>query len=191
MKLICGLGNPGREFEEHRHNIGFKVVEALAARAQTDLGQNKFEARLGFGSLGREKLLFLEPQTFMNLSGRPLLAVLQFYKLDWADVLVIHDELDLPFGRLQLKAGGGAGGHNGLRSILELPGVDAFARLRFGVGKPVGDNAKDRVVGHVLGAFSAEEKVALGPLIVASVEAAETWAREGLATAMNRFNRAR
>ena len=122
MKLICGLGNPGREYERHRHNIGFMVVEALLSRARAELNQEKFQAKVGQGSLGGERILFLEPQTYMNLSGRSLAEAARFYKVAVEDILVIHDELDLPFGRLQLKAGGGTGGHNGLKSIRAEPG---------------------------------------------------------------------
>ncbi len=189
MKLICGLGNPGREYERHRHNIGFRVVEALLPKASAQLNQDKFEARVGSGTLGGEKLLFVLPQTFMNLSGKSVAGAARFYKVDPADVLVIHDELDLPFGRLQLKAGGGAGGHNGLKSILEHLGTDAYPRLRFGVGKPEGPNAKERVVGHVLSGFRGEEEQALGELIDRAVEMAACWATQGLATAMNRYNK--
>jgi peptidyl-tRNA hydrolase, PTH1 family len=188
MKLICGLGNPGREYERHRHNIGFMVVDALLARAKAQLTQEKFDGRVGQGTLGGEKVLFLQPQTFMNLSGQSLAAAARFYKVDLADTLVIHDELDLPFGRLQLKSGGGAGGHNGLKSIIEHFG-DAFPRLRFGIGKPEGPNARERVSGHVLSNFSGEEQSTLGELITRAVEMAEVWTREGLGPAMNRFNR--
>jgi peptidyl-tRNA hydrolase, PTH1 family len=189
MKLICGLGNPGREYERHRHNVGFRVVDELSRRAGADLSQEKFEARIGQGTLGRERVVFLEPQTFMNHSGFALVPALRFYKIELADVLVVHDELDLPFGRIQVKAGGGAGGHNGLRSILEQLGEDGFARLRFGIGKPEGPNAKARVSGYVLSNFSPDEEGSLNELIVRAADASETWAREGISTAMNRFNR--
>src|SRR5687768_13534639 len=102
MKLICGLGNPGREYERHRHNIGFRIVEDLCRRARAELSQEKFEARIGQGSLGRERVVFLEPQTYMNLSGFALSQAMRFFKIELPEVLVIHDELDLPFGRLQL-----------------------------------------------------------------------------------------
>jgi PTH1 family peptidyl-tRNA hydrolase len=189
MKLICGLGNPGGEYERHRHNVGFMVVGELCRRARADLAQEKFEARIGQGTLGRERVVFLEPQTFMNESGFSLVPAMRFYKLDPEDVLVIHDELDLPFGRIQVKRGGGPGGHNGLRSIIEQLGEEDFTRVRFGIGKPEGPNAKARVTGHVLSTFSADEQSSLPQLILRAADAAETWAREGLSVAMNRFNR--
>jgi PTH1 family peptidyl-tRNA hydrolase len=189
MKLICGLGNPGREYERHRHNIGFMVVEALLPRARAELNQEKFQARVGQGTLGGERILFVEPQTYMNLSGRSLAEAARFYKVAVEDILVIHDELDLPFGRLQLKAGGGTGGHNGLKSSVQSLGADGFIRLRFGIGKPEGPNAKERVAGYVLSNFDDGERRQLEELIGRASDMAETWAREGLATAMNRFNR--
>jgi PTH1 family peptidyl-tRNA hydrolase len=189
MKLICGLGNPGREYERNRHNIGFMVVEALLGRARAELNQEKFQAKVGQGSLGSERILFLEPQTYMNLSGRSLAEAARFYKIAVEDILVIHDELDLPFGRLQLKAGGGTGGHNGLKSSVQSLGADSFIRLRFGIGKPEGPNAKERVAGYVLSNFDDGERRQLEEFIGKAADMAETWAREGLATAMNRFNR--
>ena len=189
MKLICGLGNPGREYERHRHNVGFRVVDELCRRAGTALSQEKFEARIGQGTLGRERVVFLQPQTFMNHSGFALVPTIRFYKIELPDVLVVHDELDLPFGRIQLKSGGGAGGHNGLRSIVEQLGEDGFARLRFGIGKPEGPNAKARVTGYVLSGFTPDEEASLNDLIVRAADASEAWAREGIAAAMNRFNR--
>lgn len=189
MKLICGLGNPGREYERNRHNIGFMVVEALLSRARAELNQEKFQAKVGQGSLGSERILFLEPQTYMNLSGRSLAEAARFYKVAVEDILVIHDELDLPFGRLQLKAGGGTGGHNGLKSSVQSLGADAFIRLRFGIGKPEGPNAKERVADYVLSNFDDGERRQLEEFIGKASDMAETWAREGLSTAMNRFNR--
>lgn len=189
MKLICGLGNPGREYERHRHNIGFMVVEALLPRAKAELNQEKFAARVGQGTLAGERILFVQPQTFMNLSGRSVAEAARFYKVPVEDVLVIHDELDLPFGRLQLKAGGGSGGHNGLKSIVSSLGAEAFIRLRFGIGKPEGPNARERVSGYVLSNFDDGERRELEELIGRSVDMTETWVRDGLSVAMNRFNR--
>ena len=189
MKLICGLGNPGREYERHRHNVGFMVVDVLLGRARASLGQGKFEAHVGQGTLGVEKVLFVLPQTFMNLSGRSVGAAARFYKVPPEDVLVIHDELDLPYGRLQLKAGGGSGGHNGLKSITQTLGTDGYHRLRYGIDKPQGPNAKERVAGYVLSNFDDGERRGLEDALYRAADAAEAWTREGLASAMNRFNR--
>lgn len=189
MKLICGLGNPGREYERHRHNIGFMVVEALLSRARAELNQEKFAAKVGQGTLAGERILFVEPQTFMNLSGRSVAEAARFYKISPEDVLVIHDELDLPLGRLQLKAGGGSGGHNGLKSIVSSLGSEAFIRLRFGIDKPEGPNARERVAGYVLSNFDDGERRQLDALMDRAMDMTECWVREGLSVAMNRFNR--
>ena len=155
MKLICGLGNPGAEHTGDRHNAGYLVVDRLASRVGIALDMGKFDGRFGAGRLGAQRVLLLKPETYMNLSGQSVGAAARFYKVAPTDVLVVHDELDLPFGRLQLKSGGGTAGHNGLKSILLGLGEESFARLRVGVGKPEG---KQKVVGHVLSSFSAEER---------------------------------
>jgi PTH1 family peptidyl-tRNA hydrolase len=188
-RLVVGLGNPGREYAGHRHNVGFLVVDRLAGAVGIPLGQAKFEGRFGQGDVGRTRVLLLEPETFMNASGESVSAAARFFKVAPEDLLVVHDELDLSFGRLQLKKGGGTGGHNGLESIVEQLGTTEFARLRFGIGKPQGPNAKERVVGHVLHDFSAEEKEALPPLLERAVDMARAWLTLGLAEAMNRHNR--
>ena len=189
MKIICGLGNPGSEYARHRHNVGFMVCELLAARAKASFTQVKFEAELSTATVAGERALLVKPQTFMNASGRALGQAARFYKVAASDVLVVHDELDLPFGKLQLKAGGGTGGHNGLESLAESWGENDYGRLRFGIGKPAGPNAKERVVGHVLGNFSGDEQPQLSSLLQAAAEMAEGWAREDMQKAMNRFNR--
>lgn len=188
-RLVVGLGNPGREYAGHRHNVGFMVVDRLAGAVGVALGQSRFQGRFGQGDIGKTRLLLLEPQTYMNVSGEAVSAAARFYKVEPNDLLVVHDELDLPFGRLQLKKGGGTGGHNGLESIVEQLGTPDFARLRFGIGKPAGPNAKERVVGHVLHDFSAEEREPLGPLLERAVDMARAWVSLGLAEAMNRHNR--
>jgi PTH1 family peptidyl-tRNA hydrolase len=188
-RLVVGLGNPGREYAGHRHNVGFRVAERLAGAVGIPLGQSRFQGRFGQGDIGRTRVLLLLPETFMNVSGEAVSAAARFYKVAPEDLLVVHDELDLSFGRLQLKKGGGTGGHNGLESIVEQLGTPDFARLRFGIGKPQGPNAKERVVGHVLHDFSSEEKEALPPLLDRSVDMARAWLSLGLAEAMNRHNR--
>ena len=188
-KLICGLGNPGAEYEGQRHNVGFRIIDAAAERFETKLDRRKFDGRIGQGEIGKSRVFLFEPQTFMNASGAAVAAAVRFYKIDAADLLVVHDELDLPFGRLQLKLGGGAGGHNGLISIIEWLGREDFARLRFGIGKPEGPGAKERVVSHVLSDFNPEEQAALEDLVGRAADAVDAWSRDGLASAMNRFNR--
>jgi len=189
LKLLVGLGNPGRDYAGHRHNVGFMVVDRLGASSGIALGQAKFEARIGQGEVEGQRVLLLEPQTFMNESGAAVAAAARFYKVALEDLLVVHDELDLPFGRLQLKRGGGTGGHNGLESVVERLGEEAFGRLRVGIGKPSGPDARERVVGHVLHDFSAEERAELPALLDRTVKMARSWLALGLAEAMNRHNR--
>lgn len=165
------------------------VVEALLSRARAQLNQEKFAAKVGQGTLAGERVLFVEPQTFMNLSGRSVAEAARFFKVPVADVLVIHDELDLPLGRLQLKAGGGSGGHNGLKSIVSSLGDESFIRLRFGIGKPEGPNARERVSDYVLSNFDDGERREMDALIDRAMDMTELWIREGLSVAMNRFNR--
>jgi len=188
MKLICGLGNPGKNYEAHRHNIGFRVLDAFAHASNFSWLGPKFEAMWSTGDFQGHRLFLLKPLTYMNLSGHSLRKALQFYKVDVSSLLVIHDELDLPLGKLQFKQGGGHGGHNGLRSISEQLGNNNYARLRFGIDKPQGENAKERVVSHVLSGFSAEEKTLEETAIEQAVTALSCWAKEGLAVAMNRHN---
>ena len=189
MKLICGLGNPGRGYRNHRHNIGFRVLEELCRRWEAPLEKRKFEARLAQVRLGEERVVLLEPQTFMNLTGEAVAAAAAFFKIAPQDALVVHDELDLPFGRIQLKHQGGSGGHNGLNSIIEHWGTADFARLRVGIGRPPPSSAQEEVVGYVLSDFTGTERELLHELLEKAAAAAQTWAEKGLAVAMNQFNR--
>ena len=154
MLLAVGLGNPGGEHAGHRHNIGFMAVDAIARRHGFGAFRGKFRGRIADGAVAGEKVLLLKPETFMNLSGDSVGEAARFHKIAPADVLVIHDELDLAPGRLRVKVGGGHGGHNGLRSIDRHLGV-AYRRLRLGIGHP-GD--RERVHGHVLSDFSRTER---------------------------------
>lgn len=186
MKLIVGLGNPGRQYQGTRHNVGFRVVDELARKAGIALSSNKFEGEYGQGTLAGTKAALLKPQTYMNLSGDSVAPAARFYKVEPEDLIVVHDELDLPFGRLQLKKGGGTGGHNGLNSIVERLGSNEFIRLRVGIGKP---ETKERVVGHVLGGFAQSEAGQLQELTAKAVEAIEAILEKGLQKAMTEFNR--
>jgi peptidyl-tRNA hydrolase, PTH1 family len=188
MKIICGLGNPGTEYEGNRHNIGFMVVDALARHWRCSFSTQKFDASCATASVGNQKVLVLKPQTFMNRSGQSVSAAARFYKVATSEILIVHDELDLPFGRLQLKQGGGAGGHNGLHSIDEQLGENSYGRLRCGIDKPTGINAKERVIGHVLGDFSTAESQALEALFPEAVQRCEAWAIVGMQRAMNQLN---
>ncbi len=172
MKLFVGLGNPGAAYAAHRHNIGFMVVDALAAHHGFGPWRQAFQGAVSAGSLGDAKVLLLKPQTFMNESGRSVAAALQFYKLTPGDVFVFHDELDLEPNKVRVRLGGGTAGHNGLRSIDAHIGPD-FWRVRIGIGHP---GHKDRVHGHVLGNFTKAEQEPLATLLDALVTQAPTLA---------------
>jgi len=182
--LIVGLGNPGPKYANNRHNIGFMVVDELARRAGTDTSQKKFHGLYCKARLGREDAILLKPQQYMNRSGTSVGAAGAFYKLDPDKVLVIHDELDIDFHAIQVKVGGGHGGHNGLRSIFQHFGK-GFVRLRCGIGRPPynGD-----VSGWVLSDFSKEEVAELPDFIYDAANAAEAILAEGPASAMNSYN---
>ncbi len=174
MKLFVGLGNPGREYEGHRHNVGFMAVERIARRWGFPPWRAKFQGRLCEGLLDGERVLLLEPQTFMNESGRSVAAAVRFLKLPYPDVVVFHDELDLAPGKVRVKLGGGVAGHNGLRSIAECLGTAEFRRVRIGIGHP---GHKALVVRHVLSNFAVVERPWLERLLDALAESAPLLAR--------------
>ena len=172
--LIAGLGNPGSQYARNRHNAGFIVVDELHAHHKFGPWKAKFDGLLSEGTLAGRKTYLLKPQTFMNLSGDSVAPALRFYKLPLEALVVVHDEIDLAAGKLKVKTGGGDAGQNGLRSITAALGPD-YRRVRLGIGHP-GD--KDRVTGHVLQNFSADEIAWLKPLVMAIVEAAPLLARD-------------
>lgn len=161
MKIIAGLGNPGTQYAGNRHNIGFMAVDALQRLPSFAPWSKKFKAEISEGEIAGEKALLMKPQTYMNLSGESVGEAMRFFKLTPADIIAIHDELDLPAGRVRIKTGGGHGGHNGLKSLDAHCGKD-YRRLRLGIGHP-GD--KERVHGHVLGDFAKADRVWLEPLL--------------------------
>ena len=182
MKAIVGLGNPGREYAGTRHNIGFDVIEEVARRWNVRLRPWKSAADVAVAA-GRGAVL-VEPQTFMNLSGEAVGRVSAFHKLEPADVLVVVDEVQLPLGRIRLRRSGSAGGHNGLKSVIQHLGT-AFPRLRIGVGR--GDPKWD-LADHVLSRFGREERDAVAEAVNRAADAVEIFVDEGIEVAMNRFN---
>ncbi len=186
MRIIAGLGNPGPRYERTRHNIGFMVVDALADRHGLRFGPQKFGAITARGRIAGQEVLLAKPLTFMNLSGRALAPLLAFHKLAPADLLVVHDDLDLAFGRLQIRERGGDGGHNGLRSIIAELGDPGFLRLRVGIGRP--PDGRQDPADYVLSPFAPEEVPALEAVIGRAGEAVEAILRDGVARAMNRYN---
>ena len=182
--LVAGLGNPGREYERTRHNAGWLVVDELARRHDGSF-RSKFSGRLAEVRLDGLRLALLEPETYMNESGRSIGAATRFFKVDPGRLLVVHDDVDLDEGRLQARRGGGLAGHNGLRSIAQLLGSQDFLRLRLGVGRP-GRGDRRSVADYVLSPFADETDV--DALITRAADAVETIARSGLEEAQRRYN---
>lgn len=187
MKLIVGLGNPGREYRETRHNVGFLVVEELARRYNVTFSMAPAQVSEAFVAkkFGEPQVLLAKPLTYMNRSGDAVAALQRYYEVAVEDVLIVLDEVALPFGRLRARARGTAGGHNGLKSIIERTGTTEFARLRLGVGR--GDARRD-LADHVLSTFESDEKAGLESFITLAADAAEMFAVEGIAQVMNRYN---
>ena len=187
MKLIVGLGNPGREYALTRHNIGFMAVDRLAEKVGVQVAEKRFKALIGTWPIEGKKIILAKPQTYMNLSGEAVNAILNWYKLEPADMLVIYDDVDLPCGRLRLRPGGGTGGHRGLENIIVTVGEDQFPRIRIGLGKPA--VAGFPTADFVLGRVSEEEAVLLREAIDLAVEAIHCIVREGFNQTMNQYNR--
>ncbi len=185
-RLVVGLGNPGPAYEGTPHNIGYRVIEELARRHGVPRAKRGFDGRVAEGSIRGRFVLLLQPTTFMNDSGRSVAAALRATKLPPADLLVVHDHIDLPFGRLRMMEGGGSGGHNGLKSITGLVGAD-YARLRVGVDRPPSTDP-DVVAEFVLSPFR-ETRAEVDALTAAAADAVELWLDAGLETAANAVNR--
>lgn len=208
MKLIVGLGNPGKAYQHHRHNVGFQIADLLAARdgLRFDVKRAKAHVAVGFvgvpagfeqappateaplvdrPALRPERVALAKPQTFMNLVGPSVRTLLSYYKIDPAGLLVIYDDLDLPLGTLRLRASGGSGGHNGMKSILETLGSGDFARLRVGIDRPPG---RMDPAAYVLHDFSAQQEVTMAAARELAADACQHWLAHGIAAAMNAFN---
>ncbi len=186
MILVAGLGNPGPRYQATRHNIGFRVVDELARLAGMPAFRERFHGELASAAIGQAEFLLLRPQTFMNESGRSVQAVCAFYKLRPADLVVVHDELDVPFGEVRLKLGGGDAGNRGIRSISAALGPE-YLRVRVGIGRPPTDFRGDPA-DFVLSAFAPEEQAALPEMLVRATEAVTLVSSLGLEKAMNRIN---
>jgi PTH1 family peptidyl-tRNA hydrolase len=187
MRLIVGLGNPGREYRETRHNVGFMVVDEIARRRSLTLAMapSQIPDAMIAKKFGDDVLLVAKPLTFMNNSGDAVAALARYYDVPIGDLLVVIDEVALPFGRLRARARGSAGGHNGLKSVIARLGTTEFARLRLGVGR--GDARRD-LADHVLSKFEADEQSALGEFITRAADAAEMFAAEGIEKVMITYN---
>jgi len=184
MKVVIGLGNPGKQYHGTRHNVGFAVIDGLAAAPGCGKFASRFSAQIADLREGDEKVLLVKPETFMNLSGRSLREIVDFYQLDLADLLVVCDDVNLPLGKLRIRPKGSHGGHNGLRDIQSHLGTQEYARLRVGVD---GGDQED-LVDHVLGKFRPSEKAVIEDAILTAVQAASIWILKGLDECMNRYN---
>ena len=186
MKLIVGLGNPGSKYEDTRHNIGFIVVDRLAESYSVDVNKSKFDAIFGKGRIEGSEVVIAKPQAYMNRSGPPVQSLANFFRISCEDMVVVHDDIDLAYGRIQIKEKGGDGGHKGIRSMKETFGGKDFVRVRVGVGR---SQFGSDVVNHVLGSFDPQESKHLDKIVETAIKAVVTILCKGTKEGMNRFNR--
>jgi len=185
-QLIVGLGNPGKLYQGTRHNVGFMVVDRLAHRYRISLSSRKFGNVFGLGKVQGRPVILAKPMTYMNLSGPAVRNLVSFFKLDIGDLLIIHDDIDIAFGRIKIKQKGGDAGHNGVMSLIEAFGSGTFTRVRVGIGRP---DTRQEVKGYVLNRFDAQQEASLDKVITMAEEAVETILLKGLREGMNRFSR--
>jgi len=183
--MIVGLGNPGRKYAKTRHNIGFMIIDRLAEQFDIPLTRDKFNTIFGTGKIEGIKTILAKPMAFMNRSGMPIIALAKYHKLKLDQVLVIHDDIDIILGNLKIKAKGGHGGHNGLKSIIDAAGGGEFPRIRVGIGRP---DAQIDVTNHVLGKITTDEMNHLEPVLNDAVAAVQTVVKQGITIGMNKFN---
>ncbi len=185
FKIIAGLGNPGDKYAQTRHNIGFCTVEAIASNSSLCFDKIQFDAQYVKTRLGNQSIFLIKPMTYMNRSGLSVQKFASFYKVDVADIVIVHDDMDLEFGKLKIVKSRGHGGHNGVRSIIDSFGKKDFTRVRMGVGHP---GTRKNVTGHVLGKFSPDELKIIDPLVETAKDACLYLIENGVTAAMNRFN---
>ena len=185
MKLIVGLGNVGRKYDQTRHNVGFDVLHRLAERFGDGAAKEKFDGQVMEAQIAGERVLLLWPHTYMNRSGESVGPAVEFYKLELTDLLVVCDDFNLPLGKLRFRRDGSAGGQNGLADVIRRLGTEEFARLRLGIG-PVPEDWDP--VDFVLGKFTAAERDTIDEIMAQAVDGAECWVTEGIEASMNRFN---
>ncbi len=182
--LVVGLGNPGAQYRNTRHNVGFDCLQRLAEKHKIDVSRSERRSKVGYGRIGDVAVALAMPQTFMNLSGESIAPLMKSMGLKPADVIVVVDEMDLPTGRLRVRKSGSAGGHNGLKSLIQHLGTDEFPRIRIGVGRP----PEGATIDHVLGKFERDEIEPIREALARAVEAVECATSDGVEAAMNRFN---
>ncbi|HAT4104659.1 TPA: aminoacyl-tRNA hydrolase [Clostridium perfringens] len=183
MILIVGLGNPGKQYEQTRHNIGFDVIDYMANKYNIDVNREKFKGICGEGFIENKKVILLKPLTYMNLSGESIRELANFYKLEDDEIIVVYDDISLDIGRLRIREKGSAGGHNGIKSIIQNLGGDKFPRVKVGVGQP-----KDNLVNHVLGKFSKEDREHIEKVIPVVSDAIVEILKNDAKESMNKFN---
>lgn len=183
MKVIVGLGNPGRKYSDTRHNIGFRVLEEMARRHSIEKEESRFDAIIGHIRIAGEKILLVKPLTYMNLSGKAVQPLIRWFKLELTELIVIYDDMDLASGSLRLRAQGGSGGHKGMTSIMNCLGTKKFARIRIGIGRP-----DDEAIDWVLGKFSPLEQKLVDETIDRAADALECWVKLGIERTMNEYN---
>ena len=185
MYLIVGLGNPEKDYSNTRHNMGFDTINKLAKQYEIEVTKSKFKGLYGSGMIEGEKVILLKPQTFMNLSGESIKEILQFYKLETEQLIVIYDDMDIEPGKIKIRKTGGPGTHNGMKSVVHELNTQNFKRIRVGIGKPEG---KEELIEYVIGAISEEEKEKLGKGTDFAKEAVIEIIKSGIDIAMNKFN---
>ena len=191
MKLIVGLGNPGKVYAHSRHNVGFRCLNYFARLHSIRFDHRQCRARTGLGEIGGDRLLLAKPRTFVNLSGRPVACLVRKHDIPLTDLLIIYDDLDLPLGKIRLRQSGSSGGHKGMNSIISALGSEAFPRIRVGIGRPQVEEqsiSEDAIVNYVLSDFSPQEEAIIKPAIATVSEAIACFLSRGIAAAMSKFN---
>ena len=195
MYIIAGLGNPGKEYQNTRHNMGFKVIDRIAEKYSISVNRTKFKALIGEGRIGTEKVILVKPQTYMNLSGESIREVMNFYKPEMENLIVIYDDFDIPTGSLRIRKKGSAGSHNGMKSVIYQLKDDSFPRIRVGIGAPdEEDKIQERdkqVIKHVIGKVSTKEMETFQEAIDKAADSVVCMIEEGTDIAMNRYNTAK
>ena len=191
MKLIVGLGNPGRVYARNRHNVGFRCLNHYARLHSIRFDRKQCRARVGMGEVGGERVLLARPMTFVNLSGTTVACLVRKHDIHLSDLLIVYDDLDLPIGKIRLRQSGGSGGHRGMNSLISALGSEDFPRIRVGIGRPQMERqsvGEDAIVSHVLGRFSPQEEKLIEPTVVTVSEVIDCFLTQGIEAAMNKFN---
>ena len=185
MYLIVGLGNPEKEYDKTRHNMGFHVINKVAREYDIKINKNKFKGLIGTGTIEEVKVILLKPQTYMNLSGESIKEVVDFYKIDFKNIIVIYDDMDIDIGTIKLRKKGGSGSHNGMKSVISCLGTEEFSRIRIGIGKPAN---KEEMINYVIGYVPEEEFSKLDKSTTLAKDAVVDIILNGIDNAMNKYN---